>query len=216
MKLLDLFCGGGGAGAGYAAAGFEVVGWDITAHPRYPFEFHQGDALALTPEYLDQFDLIHASPPCKTHTRLKAFSSSHHLDLIPQTRALIGDRPYVIENVEGAPLNAPVKLCGSMFGLDVQRHRLFETNWPLVQPECRHERWTNRYPVKRYHSGVGVITYSPVVCVFGGGQGLGPGETDLWRKVMEMPWASKAELSQAIPPAYTKWIGEQWISLTSH
>jgi len=198
---------------GYHRAGFEVVGVDLSSQPHYPFEFHQGDALAYAVRHWQEFDVIHASPPCKKNTRLKAFSADHHVELIPQTRAILDaiGLPYVIENVPGAEMMDPVILCGSMFDLGVLRHRLFETNWPLAQPECDHEGQAARspgYPVKRYHSGHPEIVMSPVIGVYGRGQGLGKGEAALWRQAMGIDWMNKDEMREAIPPAYTKLIGQ--------
>lgn len=213
-KLLDLFCCEGGAGMGYARAGFEVTGVDILKRPRYPFAFIQADALALDLDFLRQFDAIHASPPCQFATLLKhAPNGKEHENLIPQTRAMLeaSGRPYVIENVEPASpfLVRPQLLCGTMFGLEtegfeLQRHRRFETNWPLTVPICQ-------------HSG------RPVVGVYGGharnrskAHG-GRGTRDVWEKghkgaaseAMGMDWATLGGMSEAIPPAYTEFIGRQ-------
>ncbi len=203
---------------GYAQAGFDVTGVDNVAWPNYPFEFVHADVMKLSNSFLQQFDAIAASPPCKTHTSLKAFSDPSHLDLIPATRAklIFANRPFIIENVEGArsSLRSPVMLCGSMFGLNVQRHRLFETNWPLEQPPCDHKGQKERSPgftYYRYHTGKAVQHRTSVVTVAGRGFGMGKGEVELWRNVMEMPWASRDALREAIPPAYTKWIGERLI-----
>ena len=220
LRVLDLFCKAGGAGRGYADAGFEVVGWDIEPQPRYPYEFHQGSAFDVLTDrdYLAGFDLIHASPVCKVHTSLKAFSAAHHENQIPRTRELLSAAglPYVIENVPGAPLTDPVTLCGSMFGLGVRRHRLFELGrWKAVQPACDHagqDAASPMYPVKRYHSGRPVITMSPVIGVYGRGQGLGPGEVELWKKAMGIDWMTRDELSQAIPPAYPECIGRDFLN----
>jgi DNA (cytosine-5)-methyltransferase 1 len=134
-RILDLFCGAGGASAGYARAGFDVVGVDLNPQPRYPFEFHQADALTFP---LDGFDAIHASPPCQAYSTMRRglWKDREHPDLIAPIRdRLIGaDVPYVIENVEGARrlLVNPVLLCGTMFGLgtkegnQLRRHRYFE------------------------------------------------------------------------------------------
>jgi DNA (cytosine-5)-methyltransferase 1 len=214
-RLLDLFCGAGGAAVGYARAGFEVVGVDVEPQPSYPFEFVQMDALDFMADDDGQaFDVIHASPPCKVHTSLRAFSGAHHVNLIPQTRAALASTglPYVIENVPGAPLVDPLVLCGSSFGLGVRRHRLFESNIDLTGPSCDHGGQAARspgYPVKRYHSGKPVVVTSPVVGVFGRGQGLGPGEFDLWCKAMDIDWMTRDEMAQAIPPAYTRHLGGQ-------
>jgi hypothetical protein len=137
-RLLDLFSGAGGAGKGYADAGFEVVGVDHVPQPNYPFEFHQADALTFP---LDGFDAIHASPPCPVHSSLNGWSGdSTEPDLVPQTRELLRATglPYVIENIVGAPLEQPVMLCGQALGLRVRRHRLFETNFPVMVPQCQH------------------------------------------------------------------------------
>jgi DNA (cytosine-5)-methyltransferase 1 len=218
--IVDAFCKAGGAGMGYHRAGFDVVGIDIEPQPRYPFEFIQGNVFDLLPQVVGWYRpvAIHGSPVCKVHSDLKAFAAEHHTNQIPQTREMFEATglPYVIENVEGAPLLDPVWLCGSMFGLGVQRHRGFELGrWKAAQPACRHAEQAAASPmylVKRYHSGHPVITPSPVIGVigvYGRGQGLGPGEVDLWRKAMGIDWMVRDELSQAIPPAYTEYIGAQ-------
>lgn len=200
---------------GYRQAGFDVVGVDIEPQKRYPFEFIQASTFDVLADhdFIRSFDAIHASPVCKVHTSLKAFSAKHHVDQIPQTRAMLEATglPYVIENVPGAPLQVPVILCGSMFGLGVRRHRLFEiSGFTVDQPECRHadqNAASPMYAVKRYHSGKPVIHPSPVIGVYGRGQGLGPGEIDMWQRAMDIDWMTRDELAQAIPPAYTKHIG---------
>jgi DNA (cytosine-5)-methyltransferase 1 len=216
-RLLDLFAGAGGAAVGYHRAGFEVVGVDIAPQPRFPFEFHQAHAVEYVMEHGAEFDVITASPPCKVATSLKWFSERYgteHLDMIPATRMALRHfgKPYVIENVVGARLRGPIMLCGSSFDLGVQRHRLFESNLPLDSLPCDHKGQAERspgYPVKRYHSGKPVITMSPVIGVFGRGQGLGPGEVELWKQAMGIDWMTRDEMAQAIPPAYTEYIGEQ-------
>ena len=202
---------------GYHRAGFDVVGVDIVASPRYPFEFHQGDAIEYVMAHGHEYAAITASPPCKVATSLKAFSADHHADLIPTTRMALRltGRPYIIENVPGAPLRHPVVLCGSSFNLGVRRHRLFESNIPLDGLACDHAGQAARspgYPTKRYHSGEPVITMSPVLGVYGRGQGLGPGEVDLWRQAMGIDWMVRDELAQAIPPAYTEHLGTQLLA----
>lgn len=216
--LLDLYCGAGGAGHGYALAGFQVVGVDLYPQPRYPYQFIQADAIEYLRHHWARFDVIHASPPCKVHTSLKAFSAPHHTNMITPTRNLLAtiDRPWVMENVPGAPLVDPVTLCGSSFGLGVRRHRLFESNRPLTAPPCDHRGQAAAspgYPVKRYHSGGPVVTMSPVIGVFGRGQGLGPGEVDLWRRAMGIDWMSRDEMREAIPPAYSAHIGRQLLQM---
>ena len=218
--LLDLYCCAGGAAVGYQRAGFCVVGVDMKHQPHYPFEFHQGDALAFAVRHWRRFVAIHSSPPCKRNTRLKAFSGDHHVELIPQTRAVLDaiGLPYVIENVPGADMVDPVELCGSMFDLGVLRHRLFETNWDLTAPACDHEGQAARspgYPVKRYHSGKPEIVMSPVIGVYGRGQGLGKGEVQLWRQAMGIDWMNKDEMREAIPPAYTEHIGAQLMDVVT-
>ena len=142
-RLLDLFCGAGGAAVGYHRAGFDVVGVDITPQPNYPFEFVQADALDCARLVIRcgtaTFDAIHASPPCQAYIAAcrRATSAADHPDLIGPTRELLQATglPYVIENVARRPAaSTAVLLCGSMFGLGVRRHRLFETNWPLMTP----------------------------------------------------------------------------------
>lgn len=199
MRLLDLFCCEGGASTGYAQAGFEVVGVDIAPQPRYPFEFHQADALYYLMAHGAEFDAVHASPPCQAHTRAQKIQGNEHPDLLAPTRFVLElwGGPYVIENVPGAPLIEPVELCGSMFGLSTYRHRLFETNWDLAVPEhpAHVARTTKmgRAPVEG--------EFMHIVGNFSG--------VDKGREVMEMPWASRDGLREAIPPAYTRWIGAQ-------
>jgi DNA (cytosine-5)-methyltransferase 1 len=232
-RLLDLFCGGGGAAMGYHRAGFDVTGVDVTPQPRYPFRFWQLDALALEPWVLSGFDAVHASPPCQAYSTSRSLSSRDHPKLIEPTRALLAASglPYVIENVSGAPLLSPALLCGSMFGLDVKRHRLFETNWPLLVPTCHHGVWTNRYRIRRSRGRAAASTprvvsvyghateyesleyVSPTVQVTGSSGGKGDDGkrrgVELWRHVMEIDWLTAAGLSQAIPPAYAEWVGHQ-------
>ncbi len=192
---------------GYHLAGFtEIVGIDVKPQPRYPFTFIQGDA-SNPPVRLEDFDAIHASPPCQAYTTLRAVSKRVYADFIPQTRALLraSGRPYVIENVPGAPLIAPIRLCGAMFhDLRVYRHRLFESNYLL--PEPGHPKGlhkiratgTQRGRKKHYEAG-GFITITGDVGVYCGG-------------AMGIDWMNGNELSQAIPPAYTRWIGSFLLS----
>ena len=207
MRLLDLFCGAGGAAMGYHQAGFtEIVGIDIVPQPDYPFTFIQGDALR-PPVELDRFDLIHASPPCQR------FSSATvtwwvHPDLIVPTRQLLDDRPYVIENVARAGLRGELMLCGSGFGLQVQRHRYFELQrFSLVMaPACNHKSWADGRPW--------TVTGDPS----GFNQGIRGGrnrhkyqDDDHARELMDVPWITdRRGVVEAIPPAYTKFIGEHF------
>jgi hypothetical protein len=198
-RLLDLFCKAGGAGKGYADAGFEVVGVDIEPQPNYPFAFVRAEALEQMRKllrgdvmpalvegrdyrefWLSDFAAIHASPPCQAHVKgLGAVNAAlgretRYGDLIPQTRALLEQTglPYVIENVEGAPLTAAVKLCGSSFGLPLRRHRLFEANFPLLGPPCNHSWQTEAkyWTSVSSHRGSDRFT-STVVQVYGNGGG---------------------------------------------
>ena len=151
-RLLDLFCGAGGAARGYADAGFEIVGVDIAKQPNYPYPYSVRDALQVAHFY--SVDAIHASPPCQAYTAYQRTGIvKEYPDLVALTREYLDEigKPYVIENVEGAPLIAPVKICGTMFDppMEIQRHRLFETNWHLRPPEwpCRHLlNGKDRYP----------------------------------------------------------------------
>ena len=150
MKALDLFCGAGGASDGLARAGFEVHGVDREDQPEYPYPFERRNVLTLSPRELRRYDLIWASPPCQAFTAYRRRKNHVRpaLNLIPQTRRLLHQAgvPFIIENVPGAPLKDPIRLCGSMFHLDVQRHRIFETSFPVPQPPCDHGRWTPRFP----------------------------------------------------------------------
>lgn len=212
MRLLDLFCGQGGAARGYADAGFQVVGVDIAGQPRYPFTFLNFDALhvlrglalggAVHGWRLDQFDAIHASPPCQAYSDTQRLRGNSHPDLIATTRAAIEEAglPYVIENVPGAraELRDPVMLCGAMFpALRVYRHRLFETNWPLHQP-VHPEHVAPQVKMGR--------APKPGEWVQAVGNFSGADEA---RAAMGMPWASRDGLREAIPPAYTEYVGRR-------
>lgn len=191
---------------GYHLAGFRVIGVDSAPQPRYPFEFHQADALTYP---LYGADVVVASPPCKLATDLKHFSARHHVDLIPDIRAKLRSSglPYVIENVDGAALISPTVLCGSMFDLLIERHRGFESNVPLSQMPCRHDeqvRVSPGFPVNAYDKRRRRAYMSPTVSIHGGGQGV-PVATQ--RRVMGIEWMTRDELSQAIPPVYTRWVG---------
>lgn len=198
-RLLDLFCCQGGAGTGYARAGFEVVGVDIEPQPRYPFEFYQADAVEFLVQYGHEFDAIHASPPCQAHTLAQRIQRNDHPDMIePTRRALLAlGRPWVIENVPGAPLVEPVLLCGPMFGLHTYRHRLFESSVPLTVPEHpEHVARTTKMGRPRRDG-----EFMHIVGNFSG--------VDAARQIMGMDWANRDGLREAIPPAYTEHIGAQ-------
>lgn len=211
LKLLDLFCCAGGAGMGYSRAGFEVVGVDIKPQPNYPFEFVQGDALKYLKEHGHKFDVIHASPPCQRFTAAKTLQGKEHPDLLTPTRELLAasGKPYVIENVPGAPLLNPVTVCGLSLGLNVKRHRLFESNVPLVGTDC-----------PKGHPGDWLIVFGYSALRRSKGAGTGPKKDRGKSKGKSVPhaetcaamgidWMSRTEISQAIPPAYSEWIGLQ-------
>lgn len=203
LKLLDLFCGAGGASMGYHLAGFDVTGVDIEDMPRYPFEFHKSDALEFLKERGHEFDAIAASPPCHDHTSLKSRAGENGSGwLLEATRdALIAlGQPWVLENVAGAPLRKDFVLCGGMFGLRTYRHRWFELYDPMfwVLPEHpKHRRLTSTFKrPAQFAQGMNISVTGDV------GRWVGPA-------VMGIDWMNGAELSQAIPPAYTQFIGEQ-------
>lgn len=203
MRALDLFCCAGGAGRGLADAGFDVTGVDIVEQPRYPFRFVHGDALEVE---LDGFDFVWASPPCQGFTAYRRRAGHVHPrpNLIPAIRAKLRawGGPYVIENVVGAPLEGSAMLCGSMFGLDVQRHRIFECSFPVIAPACNHSRWSPRFPPATNRT-----TLRKTV------------EVGVWRIPLEtqqaamggLEWMKLHELSQAIPPAYSEFLARAWM-----
>lgn len=208
-RLLDLFCGAGGAAHGYALAGFEVVGVDIAPQPNYPYEFAQGDVLQEGVELfaVDYFDAIHASPPCQRFSRMtdRWKRQSEHPDLIGPTRELLAATglPYVIENVIGAPLREPICLCGRSFGLAVRRHRLFELGGfaiPLIPPcSC------GESPALQVNGHPGGSSVRDPRSRFG--------STQEWAVGLGIDWMTGAEMAEAIPPAYTEFIGSQLIEL---
>lgn len=216
-KLLDLFSGGGGAAMGYYRAGFDVVGVDIEPQPRYPFTFIQADAMTYP---LDGYDVIHASPPCQGYSasRHQAAERAHkHPMLIEPTRRrlMASGLPWVIENVEGSPLNNPLVLCGTMFGLHVYRHRLFESGELLMMPRaaCRHSR---RMPAD-FVSVYGNTCYTPREPGKWGGRGKREHRSlSVARAAMGIDWMDFEGLSQAIPPAYTEWIGRQLMAVVEY
>ena len=206
-RLLDLFCGAGGAATGYHRAGFDVVGVDIKPQPHYPFEFHQADAMTFP---LDGFDVIHASPPCQGYSSLKGLVGNVRAKLIPWVRDALRRScgVWVVENVVGAPLINPVTLCGSMFGLGVWRHRLFEMSAPpLMVPQCQHSLCPEPVDV----TGTGG-PFNGERAAPGGGVSRKPRNLAHAREVMGIDWMGRRELSEAIPPAYTEWIGRQLLA----
>lgn len=224
-RLLDLFCCAGGAAMGYHEAGFDVVGVDIMPQPRYPFLFVQSDAVELLRsavmrrersgtfwhgQWFNGFDAVHASPPCQKHTDLARQNKRDYPCFIEPIRALLkaSGLPYVIENVEGAPLLSPTMLCGTMFPeTRVIRHRLFETNWPLSAPPHGKHPLVYTMDKRKAHYGKLDEWTSPVQ-VTGGGNCSKAAAAD----AMGMPWATKQELNEAVPPAYTRFIGRQLLA----
>lgn len=207
MKALDLFCGAGGASMGLYLAGFEMTGVDIRPMPRYPFAFIQGSALEAS---LDGFDMVWASPPCQAYSRTAALVDAQRgMKHRPKIIELVREKlkawggPYIMENVEGAPLENPARLCGSSFGLLVQRHRLFESNFLLMDLPCEHGWQTKDKPSLHRLQGV-----SRVVGCYGNGRGKGD-NVKLWKKALGIDWMTRKEMSQSIPPAYSKFLGEQ-------
>lgn len=198
-KLLDLFCCAGGAAMGYHRAGFDVVGVDINPQPRYPFPFIQADVMTLDQRFLRWFDAIHASPPCQAHSLAQRIQNNQHSDLVAPSREMLRESglAYVIENVVGAPLIEPVTLCGAMFGLETYRHRLFEANFLIFAPD--HPE--HLAPLRKMGRPVQQGEFMHIVGNFSG--------VEAARRIMEMPWAARNELSEAIPPAYTEFIGRQ-------
>jgi DNA (cytosine-5)-methyltransferase 1 len=209
-RLLDLFCGAGGAAVGYHRAGFDVVGVDINPQPRYPFEFIQADAMAFP---VDGFDAIHASPPCQGYVQWNNLNAErygtrvdHPLLIEPVRDRLVSSGvPYVIENVVGSPIQSHLMLCGSIFGLRVVRHRLFETNVMIWgPPRCS-------------HTGDEIAVYGKldgrrIWTRFDGSEIRAASSLEQASEAMGIDWMTWDELREAIPPAYTEFIGGQLLS----
>lgn len=213
MKALDLFCGAGGASAGLRRAGFELLGVDIRPQPRYPFAIREGNVFDLIESgdlRLDAFDFIWASPPCQGKTAYRRRPNHvRPVDTdgnIVRIRALLAmsNVPWVIENVPGTALRAPITLCGSMFSetLMIRRHRCFEASFSMPQLACRHELQLGDFPQatnrknRRRTAEIGVWRI--------------PIETQ--RSAMGINWMALEELSEAIPPAFAEWIGVKAIA----
>lgn len=220
-RLLDLFCCEGGAGMGYHRAGFEVVGVDLMGKykRRYPFEFVQADALEYLADNAHKFDVIHGSPPCQKYSITNAARKADYPDLVAPLRKLMQEsgKPYVIENVVGAPLTDPLVLCGTMFGLQaddddgtrlrLQRHRLFESNVELSAPsECDHSGdmpWAgsyggarrDRWEAKHVRKG----GYVP--------------SAEVQSQLLGIDWMTQRGMWQSIPPAYTEHLGKQLLDI---
>ncbi|WP_406078187.1 SAM-dependent methyltransferase [[Kitasatospora] papulosa] len=219
LRVLDTFSCSGGMAMGFHLAGYDVTGVDINPQPHYPFTFIQGDAIEYIRAHGHEYDLIHGSPPCQDYSNLNAYNQKAYPRLIAPTRAamIATGRPYVIENVEiaGPELIDPITLCGPMFGLNVYRHRVFETNWPLTAPA--HPKHVARCT----RNGYLPTPQKPFMSIHGGRH------SRAWQNAaadaMQMPWIKVPaggdiplgirEVCEAIPPAYSHWIGDQFLTL---
>ena len=214
LRALDICCKQGGATKGLQRVGFHVTGVDIEAQPNYcGGAFVRANALDLPFKFLRRFDFIWASPPCQAHTALKVMANAGtHANLIPPMRAMLRDaeRPYVIENVEGAPLCNPFMLCGTQFGLGIEthelrRHRIFESNIPaLAFPRrCKHRKtaigiYGDHARAERIWRGKGShFPDAEKVAIAG--------------RAMDIDWMDWDGLTQAIPPAYSEFIARAWL-----
>lgn len=212
-RLLDLFCGAGGCAVGYHRAGFDVVGVDVEPHPDYPFDFVLGDAFDYLNSNGSKFDAIHASPPCQAFSTLGNCSpdlKAKYPDLLAECRELLAasSKPWVIENVVQAPFEYRSILCGLMFGLGVFRHRGFECSFLLMTPP---------HPSHRGKK----VGKDGMCCVVGNSGGTSKAmrrniakygtkqNPENWAKAMGIDWMVREDLTQAIPPAYTEFVGRQ-------
>ena len=214
-KLLDLFSGAGGAGMGYHLAGFDVTGVDIKPQPRYPFDHVVGDARAFVAEHGGEYDAIHASPPCQAYTTMSnrwrgaGGKADSHDELIDATRSLLeqSGRSWVIENVAGArrAMRSPLTLTGGMFGLGVHRPRLFETSFLVfAEPPCPPPADAVGVYGKA-HDGRRLFTRAD------GSIQRAANSLAEAQAAMGIDWMEWRELAEAIPPAYTTFLGEQLI-----
>ncbi|MGC0400518.1 hypothetical protein RKD27_003162 [Streptomyces sp. SAI-126] len=221
-RLLDLFSCAGGAALGYARAGFAVDGCDIAYRPNYPFPYHQGDALdylaaLITSGEIRRYVFVHASPPCQHGCALTVGTNASqgwgrtHVDMMAPTRDLL-DRtglPYVIEQPNGrAEIRKDLTLCGEMFGLGVIRHRNFELGgWTTGRPaHVPHRGRVRGYRHGRFYDG-------PYVAAYGSGGGK-PTISEL-QAAMGITWTDvREELTEAIPPAYSEFIGRAYLATT--
>ena len=212
-KLLDLFCCAGGAATGYHQAGFDVVGVDISPQPNYPFEFIQGDVMEIAHRrtFLSEFHAIHASPPCQSYsvTAKRTGNGTAWPRLVKPVRDMLRrtGKPYVIENVVGAPMQNAIMLCGTMFpNLRVIRHRLFESNVLIMTPPHGTHPICHTLDRRKSHYGK-TDEWKDFVQVMGGGNC----SVAAAREAMGIDWMSKAELNEAIPPAYALHVGKALI-----
>lgn len=207
-RMLDAFCGAGGATRGYQRAGFYVIGVDNQPQPDYcGDEFVQGDALNFIADHWRSFDATHASPPCQASTALTKGTNGgrEYVQLIPETRRLlrVTGLPTILENVQGSDLRRDLTLCGEMFELAVIRHRYFEVSG-----------FTAHAPAHRPHRGRvrgwrhGEFFDGPYVAVYG--EGGGKGSVAEWQAAMGIDWTDdRKAIAEAIPPQYSEWIGAQ-------
>lgn len=208
-RLLDLFCCAGGSGVGYSQAGFEVIGVDIRLQRNYPLPFIQADALTLDPKFIALFDAVHASPPCQAYSDLakRNGNADEWPRLIEPVRDMLvqSGLPYVIENVDGAPLHNTVVLCGTMFPeLRVLRHRLFEANFEIVPPAHKKHPKVHTFDRRKSHFGK-TDEWKDFVQVTGGGNCT----LAAAREAMGIDWMTKTEINESIPPAYTRFVGRE-------
>lgn len=198
-RLLDLFCGAGGASVGYHRAGFDVVGVDLAPQPNYPFKFIHADALGILGDhwitFKGRFDAIHASPPCQHYANVTLWKAdaNDYPALIEPTRELLEQTglPWVIENVRTRAVRADFMLCGTAMGLPFRRHRHFETNWTdgmVMAHPCQHR---------------------PSDYSFDHG---GKQTESVYRDALGCGWMTVQESREAIPPAYTEFIGQQLLA----
>lgn len=215
LVLLDLFCCEGGAGEGYRRAGLDVVGVDIEdKSKRNPHKFIQGDALEYLEAHGREYDVIHASPPCQSYSRSFRHMAKPQPKLIDATLELLRNigRPWIVENVVGAPLvngcdlfgNHGVELCGTMFGLRVYRHRIFQTSFPIGRPQpCNHSiKAMNPFKDEGWHR----IR-----------EEFGAAKTPeaVWREEMGLHWMSKEGAREAVPPVFTEYVGREFLKQNS-
>lgn len=219
LRVLDLYCGGGGAAVGIrqAIAGVRITGIDINRQADYPFKLFQANICLLfnKPQlwkwFSGKFDFIWASPPCQAYSRAaQSWMGNQELPaLIPETRELLqkSGKPYCIENVESAPLETTsIRLCGEMFGLGVIRHRLFETNWPCPEPIHVPHRRAEFVPGRKHKQ-------SPYCSVAGNGGDSWSYKLSDWQQAMGIDWITdRKTLVEAVPPAYSCYILSQFLS----